>query len=206
METPLAQLDLRLHQSSIRRSWLFVNVQRQVIARAASRMLAMESGIASREAAAEEAQEEEEEEEEEKEATQARRRLSEIERLPEEIQVQIMKTLDHESLYRLSQTTAHFLRLSFDPAFEAEPAWRAFRHTVDGLGKGPRERMRQVPATMGLFRVDEEAQVTKAYVPTPRSERGDRQGEPGLLKVVEVGQGAAEETDEGETILDFFSR
>ncbi|KAI1484801.1 hypothetical protein F5X96DRAFT_662804 [Biscogniauxia mediterranea] len=67
--------------------------------------------------------------------------LSRFERLPEEIHMHIMECLDHENLYRLSQTTAHFLKLSFDSTFEADPSWRAFRHTVDGLGEGPRRRI-----------------------------------------------------------------
>ncbi|KAI1822974.1 hypothetical protein F4861DRAFT_356601 [Xylaria intraflava] len=75
--------------------------------------------------------------------------LSPLERLPEELLILIMQCLDHESLYRLSQTTAHFLRLSFDNVFEMDAAWRAFRHTVDLLNDGPHKRLQN-----GLQRPD----------------------------------------------------
>ncbi|KAI8952386.1 hypothetical protein F4801DRAFT_229422 [Xylaria longipes] len=69
------------------------------------------------------------------------RPLSLFERLPEEVLIAIMEYLDYESLYRLSQTTRYFLRLSFDIAFESDPSWRTFRHTVDSLSNGPRRRV-----------------------------------------------------------------
>jgi len=69
-------------------------------------------------------------------AAVAARPLSALERLPEEILLEIMKGLDHESLYRFSQTTGYFLRLSFDEVFESDGAWRTFRHTVDYLNGG----------------------------------------------------------------------
>ncbi|KAI3337195.1 hypothetical protein HD806DRAFT_475946 [Xylariaceae sp. AK1471] len=67
--------------------------------------------------------------------------LSALELFPEEVLLAIMKYLDYESLYCLSQTTGYFLRLSFDSVFESDPAWRAFRHTVDGLSDGPSRRV-----------------------------------------------------------------
>ncbi|KAI0437179.1 hypothetical protein F4803DRAFT_172888 [Xylaria telfairii] len=69
------------------------------------------------------------------------RPLSSLEKLPEEILIAIMEYLDYESLYRLSQTTGYFLRLSFDSTFESDPTWRTFRHTVDLLGNGPKGRV-----------------------------------------------------------------
>ncbi|KAI0392329.1 hypothetical protein F5Y17DRAFT_477772, partial [Xylariaceae sp. FL0594] len=62
--------------------------------------------------------------------------LSPLERLLEEILLLIMSCLDYESLYRLSETSELFLRLSFDDVFESDAAWRAFRHTVDRLRGG----------------------------------------------------------------------
>ncbi|KAI1268370.1 hypothetical protein F5Y18DRAFT_441124 [Xylariaceae sp. FL1019] len=53
-----------------------------------------------------------------------------LERLPEEILIHIMKYLDHESLYLLTRTKGHFLRISFDGVFESDASWRTFRHTV----------------------------------------------------------------------------
>ncbi|KAI0486797.1 hypothetical protein F4859DRAFT_314023 [Xylaria cf. heliscus] len=69
------------------------------------------------------------------------RPLSSFERLPEEVLITIMAYLEYESLYRLSQTTGYFLRLSFDITFESDPSWRTFRHTVDSLGNGPKRRV-----------------------------------------------------------------
>lgn len=69
------------------------------------------------------------------------RPLSSLEKLPEETLIAIMEYLDYESLYRLSQTTGYFLRLSFDSTFESDPSWRTFRHTVDLLGNGPKGRV-----------------------------------------------------------------
>ncbi|KAI1155014.1 hypothetical protein F4825DRAFT_108542 [Nemania diffusa] len=76
---------------------------------------------------------------------------SALERLPDEVLIAIMGYLDHESLYRLSQTTGDFLRLSFDSVFEQDPSWKTFRYTVDQyfhdqdketeLRSGPRRRV-----------------------------------------------------------------
>ncbi|KAI1344135.1 hypothetical protein F5Y15DRAFT_410986 [Xylariaceae sp. FL0016] len=77
----------------------------------------------------------------EEERHPSQHRLSALERLPDEILVHVMVLLDNESLYRLSQTTAKFLRLSFDKEFEASGDWRAFRHTVDALSIGPKRRI-----------------------------------------------------------------
>ncbi|KAI2642713.1 hypothetical protein GGS21DRAFT_486538 [Xylaria nigripes] len=66
---------------------------------------------------------------------------SAIERLPEEVLLAIMACLDYESLYRLSQASPYFLRLSFDDVFELDPGWRTFRFTVDSLVVGPRGRL-----------------------------------------------------------------
>ncbi|KAJ2987803.1 hypothetical protein NUW58_g4310 [Xylaria curta] len=75
----------------------------------------------------------------ESESESSRRRLlSAFERFPEEVLIGIMGYLDYTSLYNLSQTTSYFLRLSFDNAFESDPSWRTFRHTVDRLSDGPR--------------------------------------------------------------------
>jgi hypothetical protein len=69
------------------------------------------------------------------------RQLSHLEKLPQEIKLQIMRFLDHFSLYRLTQAYEVFHVLAFDNIFEDDPYWRTLRHTVDCLGDGPENRV-----------------------------------------------------------------
>ncbi|KAI0014215.1 hypothetical protein F4779DRAFT_212218 [Xylariaceae sp. FL0662B] len=150
-------------------AWGFISQHRDAVQKAAQRIAAVEVG---EEQIGDEAEGEDPEQ----------YRLSPLERLPDEILMQIMKHLDNESLYRLSQATPFFLDLSFDPAFESRPDWRAFRHTVDGLGDGPRKR------------------VSEALTIRPRIEDAvQRPAEKSTGKV-------AGEPDEGETMISFMAR
>ncbi|KAI1075433.1 hypothetical protein F5B20DRAFT_382215 [Whalleya microplaca] len=108
--------------------------------------------------------------------------LSPLERLPDEVLMQILKYLDNESLYRLSQTTPIFLGLSFDPAFECRPDWRAFRHTVDCLGGGPKKRISEALA------------VRRRTANTAQKPTGRQTEKTGGLD------------DEGETMMSFMAR
>ena len=101
-----------------------------------------------------------------------------------------MELLDYESLYHLSQTTGRFLRLSFDLVFELDPAWRAFRHTVDTLSDGPKGRVlngaRIVPQVMQRFSLAKGRFEWAAGDSGGTHEDGD--------------------FDEGETMLEFMAR
>ncbi|KAI0593936.1 hypothetical protein F4775DRAFT_575857 [Biscogniauxia sp. FL1348] len=135
--------------------------------------------------------------------------LSRLERLPEEIQMHIMKCLDHENLYRLSQTTSHFLKLSFDSAFEADPSWRAFRHTVDGLGEGPRRRILEGAsvreATWVILDLDEQ-EPASSQLPSFQDQRGGNdlgeQSFPEKRRVITL-DGS---DDEAETMHSFMAK
>ncbi|KAH9899117.1 hypothetical protein F4778DRAFT_186531 [Xylariomycetidae sp. FL2044] len=130
---------------------------------------------------------------------QQQQRLSPVETLPEEIQIQILKYLDYASLYRVSQTTAHFLRLSFDGTLEADPEWRAFRHTVDGLGDGPRKR---------VALSNHKGEATKEYPvfnPVPKARLQNKSGtQISNRSVVQLLVDDSE--DEGETMLEYMRR
>ncbi|KAI1421687.1 hypothetical protein F5Y12DRAFT_689337 [Xylaria sp. FL1777] len=121
--------------------------------------------------------------------------LSAIEKLPEEVLISIMEYLDYESLYRLSQTTGHFLRLSFDIVFELDSSWRTFRHTVDRLSYGPQGR---------VFDAARPSQNSPAVI----LDHGlDVKPEP--IKQPSKESGAIFDTDdggEGETMLEFMAR
>jgi hypothetical protein len=69
------------------------------------------------------------------------REVTRLESLPQEIQLQIMRFLDHFSLYRLTQAYRIFHALAFDNIFESDPYWRTLRHTVDCMGDGPQNRV-----------------------------------------------------------------
>ncbi|KAI8628716.1 hypothetical protein F5Y19DRAFT_112061 [Xylariaceae sp. FL1651] len=136
------------------------------------------------------------------------RALSPLEWLPEEILVSIMERLDHESLYRLSQTTGHFLRLSFDSVFETDPAWRAFRHTVDGLSDGPSRRILDgIKCEIKNSTSSQDSKSRRASLPPYGAEPG---------KISDNIQKASEKDDaefgadsgyeEGETMLEFMAR
>ncbi|CAJ2506329.1 Uu.00g004590.m01.CDS01 [Anthostomella pinea] len=135
--------------------------------------------------------------------------LSRLESLPEEIHMQIMRLLDHESLYRLSQTTGQFLRLSFDSAFEADAGWRAFRHTADCLGDGPRRRIvdgtGQAQGTAAEVKGADYSGLDSCPERWRRNEDAvgfDGEGskpKSGLVRSDEDG-------DEGETMLEFMAR
>lgn len=121
--------------------------------------------------------------------------LSALERLPEEILITIMEYLDYESLYRLSQTTGYFLRLSFDIVFEFDASWRTFRHTVDRLSNGPKRR---------VLDGAQSSRHTPAFILEPQS---DDKSEP-TIQPSEAG-GATFDTndeDEGEIMLEFMAR
>ncbi|KAJ8125753.1 hypothetical protein O1611_g7884 [Lasiodiplodia mahajangana] len=137
------------------------------------------------------------------------RNLSALERLPEEVLIAIMQCLDHESLYRFSQTTGYFLRLSFDSVFELDPAWRTFRYTIDqyfherereaGLRSGPRRRV-----------LDWEKWRARNPNPAPliSSSKPESSGEPDLVQRPPEPASAtrdAGDEDEGETMLDFMA-
>lgn len=57
------------------------------------------------------------------------RKLSTLERLPDELLLKIMKYVDRFDLYCLTQASDHLFRLSLDNTFEDIPAWRTLRHT-----------------------------------------------------------------------------
>ncbi|KAF2970950.1 hypothetical protein GQX73_g2534 [Xylaria multiplex] len=122
--------------------------------------------------------------------------LSALQRLPEEVLVTIMGYLDYESLYRLSQTSSGFLRLSFDSVFESDPSWRTFRHAIDGLSNGPRRRV------LGKAKCPPRTPVMAQELlpPQPKPESNSESGS---------AQKYAEEsgaTSEGETIVEFMAR
>ncbi|KAI1306380.1 hypothetical protein F5Y03DRAFT_354602 [Xylaria venustula] len=124
------------------------------------------------------------------------RPLSALESLPEEVLVAIMEYLDYGSLYRLSQTTGYFLRLSFDIIFELDASWRTFRDTVDRLSYGPK------------CRVLDGAQLSRdalALILDPGTDDRSK-----LLKDLSESGGAvcseAEDEGEGETMLEFMAR
>ncbi|KAI1434880.1 hypothetical protein GGR50DRAFT_659884 [Xylaria sp. CBS 124048] len=56
-----------------------------------------------------------------------------LERLPDQILVIIMKKLDHVSLYRLSKTTPHFLRLTYHSALNEDVCWQVVRRCFASL-------------------------------------------------------------------------
>ncbi|KAI1505576.1 hypothetical protein F5X99DRAFT_368512 [Biscogniauxia marginata] len=144
------------------------------------------------------------------EANLPRYPLSRLERLPEELQIYIMKYLDYDSLYRLSQTTSHFLKLSFDATFEADPSWRAFRHTADGLGDGPRRRILDGSGTRGPGSTSTESHEQR--VPS-RPSPCFRDHNAGVTNLGEQSSSEKQHTavlyesdDEGETMLSFMTR
>ncbi|RWA12164.1 hypothetical protein EKO27_g2943 [Xylaria grammica] len=124
--------------------------------------------------------------------------LSALERLPEETLIAIMEYLDYESLYRLSQMTGYFLRLSFDGVFEKDPSWRIFRYTIDGLGNGP--------GRTGLDRTQELLPPRHEPVSAFQPETGDKSGS--ILQISRDNSAASdiENGDGGETMLDFMAR
>ncbi|KAI0976124.1 hypothetical protein F4678DRAFT_482369 [Xylaria arbuscula] len=121
---------------------------------------------------------------------------SAIESLPEEVLVAIMEYLDYGSLYRLSQTTGYFLRLSFDIIFELDASWRTFRHTVDRLSDGPKRR------------VLDGAQLSRDALALILAPGMDDTSE--LVKDLSETSGAVsfevEDEGEGETMLEFMAR
>ncbi|KAI1125038.1 hypothetical protein F5Y10DRAFT_284543 [Nemania abortiva] len=141
---------------------------------------------------------------------------SALEKLPEEVLIAIMECLDYESLYRLSQTTGYFLRLSFDSVFELDPEWRTFRYTVDeyfhelGIEIGARTRV----LDWAKWRVknpddiaqDPESSRRMLSVYNAKSESG------GLGEVVQQPLEPisttrdTDEDDEGMTMLEFMAR
>ncbi|KAI0540826.1 hypothetical protein GGR58DRAFT_89186 [Xylaria digitata] len=128
--------------------------------------------------------------------------MSALQKLPEEILITIMGYLDYESLYRLSQTSCGFLRLSFDNVFESDPSWRTFRYAVDGLSNGPRRRV------MDGTKFPPRAPVTAQELlpPQPRPELSGKLGS--AQKYAEEGGAASDIGDEfeGETIVEFMAR
>ncbi|KAH6658112.1 hypothetical protein BKA67DRAFT_533286 [Truncatella angustata] len=61
------------------------------------------------------------------------RRLIRLEKLPGEIQLQIMIHLDYFSLYQLTQAYEVFHRLTFGNEFENDSQWRTIRYVLDTL-------------------------------------------------------------------------
>jgi serine/threonine protein kinase len=133
--------------------------------------------------------------------------LSALERLPEEVLLAVMEYLDYESLYRLSQTTGYFLRLSFDSVFESDSAWRVFRHTVDGLSDGPRKRVLDgIKCRMSTPSMPYKSQVLRAPEPIHRIGSG------GILRATHQHlserdeKNVTEHEEEGETMLEFMAK
>ncbi|KAK6066118.1 hypothetical protein SCUP515_10865 [Seiridium cupressi] len=69
------------------------------------------------------------------------RRLTQLEKLPQELQLQIMKDLDSFSLYQLTRAYEIFHRLAFDNEFENDSDWRTARHVLDTYGTGSASRV-----------------------------------------------------------------
>ncbi|TGJ78658.1 hypothetical protein E0Z10_g10102 [Xylaria hypoxylon] len=134
--------------------------------------------------------------------------LSALEGLPEEILIAVMEYLDYESLYRLSQTTGYFLRLSFDSVFESDPSWRTFRHTIDGLSNGPRRRV------LDRTKCQPRAPVLSQELLLPRHGPASAFEPKSCSKPVSVHHPSEEngitsdieDEDEGETMLEFMTR
>ncbi|KAI0115903.1 hypothetical protein GGR51DRAFT_367420 [Nemania sp. FL0031] len=137
------------------------------------------------------------------------RRLSALERLPEEVLIAIMERLDYESLYRLSQTTGYFLRLSFDNVFELDPGWRTFRHTIDeyfheyrrGIGLHSEPRRRVLDWANWRARKPNSTQLVLALDPEPSGQPKPAQEPPEPKSVT----GDVDDGDEGETMLHFMA-
>ncbi|KAJ8115087.1 hypothetical protein ONZ43_g4748 [Nemania bipapillata] len=146
---------------------------------------------------------------------------SALESLPDEILVSIMEYLDYGSLYRLSQTTGEFLRLSFDGIFEVDAEWRTFRYTIDryfheedsrmtGLRSGP--RMRVLDWARWSVRhpdIAQEEQSTGDVLEAgmaiePSGQYEVAQESPMVADATHDSEG--EDEDERETILEFMAR